>query len=135
MHLTRRGLCWCAAAWRQIAGCALTLLTGAVVCSPTPAAAMTASSTITVPMTFTATCNLSTTPMAFGAYNGAATTSTVTITVTCSSTTPYDNGMDGGANSRCCYTRNMAGPGGVLVTYDIYRDLDHPALGQYRRYR
>lgn len=129
MHLTWPDCRRCGAAWREIAGGALTLLAGAVAGSLTPATAATTTSNIAVSMTIQATCNVSTADMAFGTYQGAQLASTGSVTVICTNTTPYQIGIDSGQHAGTGnYAWRMAGPAGNFLSYQVFRDASHLQL-------
>src|SRR5271166_4240704 len=60
------------------------------------AAAATATTTFQVTATVQATCLISANSLAFGTYTGAQVQASTTISVTCTSTTPYNVGLDPG---------------------------------------
>ncbi len=80
--------------------------------------------TFTVTATVVANCTLSVGSLAFGNYVPTAQTlSTATITVTCTDTTTYNVGLDGGTGSQSSgYTRYMTGPAGAEVPYHFFSD-------------
>jgi len=93
-----------------------------------PAMAATSTSTFQVTATVAASCQISTTNLAFGAYTGAATTATSTISVTCTSTTLYNVGLNAGtATGATVTTRQMTGSANAnaLLNYALYRDSAH----------
>ena len=101
------------------AACSLCLIPGT-------ALAATATTTFQVTATVQATCLISATTLAFGTYNGTLVTSTSTISVTCTNTTPYNVGLDAGlATGATVTTRKMQGPSGALLNYGLYRDSGH----------
>ena len=61
-----------------------------------PVEAATATTTFQV----TATCLISATNLAFGAYTGTQTDATSTVTVTCTNTTPYNIGLNAAHSPR-----------------------------------
>ncbi len=87
-----------------------------------PAVAATAASTFAVTASVAASCLISATDMAFGVYGGFVTNATSSISVTCTNTTPYNVGLDGGtAPGGHPSNRRMRGPGGSL-SYSLFRD-------------
>ena len=90
----------------------------------TSALAATATSTIAVSATVVATCITSATPMAFGNYTGVLlATSTATVSVTCTNTTPYTVALSAGSASGATVTnRSMTGPGSALLGYGLFSD-------------
>jgi spore coat protein U-like protein len=91
-----------------------------------PASATTVTTTFAVTATVQSTCLVSATAMAFGTYTGALATSTSTVSVTCSNTTPYNIGLSAGlATSATVTTRAMTGPGAATLTYGLFQDSGH----------
>ncbi len=89
-------------------------------------ATSTATTTFTVSATIQATCLVSATSLSFGTYTGAVATSSSTVSVTCTNTTPYHVGLNAGlASGATVTTRQMAGPGGALLNYGLYSDSGH----------
>ena len=81
--------------------------------------------TFTVSVTVQATCSMSASSMPFGTYTGVAANATATLSVTCTSTTPYYiNLSDGNQRDGSFYPR-MVGPGGALVSYRLYQNSAH----------
>jgi spore coat protein U-like protein len=94
--------------------------------APSSAVAANTTTTFAVSATVQATCLVSATPMAFGTYTGAITTSTSTVSVTCTNTTPYNVGLNAGtATSATVTTRKMTGPSGSLLSYSLTSDTAH----------
>lgn len=59
----------------------------------------------------------------FGNFTGAQLTSTSTISVTCTNTTPYTVGLGPGtASGATVTTREMTGPSSAVLAYDLYSD-------------
>ena len=86
------------------------------------AVAATTTASLTVTASVAATCLISATDMAFGVYGGFVTNATSSISVTCTNTTPYNVGLDGGtAPGGHPQNRRMRGPGGSL-SYSLFRD-------------
>lgn len=96
----------------------------ALVGAPTSAVAATATTTFAVTATVQATCIVSATPMAFGTYTGALLASTTsTVSVTCTNTTPYNVGLNAGLATGATVTaRKMTGPAGALLAYSLFSD-------------
>lgn len=91
--------------------------------APTSAIAATATTTFAVTATVQATCLVSATPMAFGTYTGAIASSSSTVSVTCTNTTPYNVGLSAGlATGATVTTRSMTGPGSALLGYSLFSD-------------
>jgi spore coat protein U-like protein len=86
-----------------------------------PALAATATTTFGVTATVQATCLVSATALAFGTYTGALATSTSTVSVTCTNTTPYNVGLSAGmATGATVTTRQMTGPASALLNYAMF---------------
>lgn len=91
----------------------------------TPAVAATGTSTFQVSANVQANCQISATNLDFGAYTGAQTSNTSTITVTCTNNQAYDIGLDGGTSGGGVNGRKMTGPGGAILGYSLSRDQNH----------
>jgi spore coat protein U-like protein len=86
-----------------------------------PAVAATATTTFGVTATVQSTCLVSATALAFGTYTGALATSTSTVSVTCTNTTPYNVGLSAGlATGATVTTRQMTGPASALLNYAMF---------------
>lgn len=88
------------------------------------AQAATATTTFNVTATVQTSCAVSASDLAFGSYDAASATdtlSTSTITVTCSLLTPYTISLNSGTYASGS-TRRL-GSGAARLTYEIYRDL------------
>jgi spore coat protein U-like protein len=97
----------------------LALLGGAL--SATGATAATTTGTMSVTATVQAMCLISTNPLAFGTYTGAQIDATSTLNITCTSTTPYNVGLNAGtATGATVTTRQMTGPASSLLNYALY---------------
>ncbi len=93
---------------------------------PTPALATTQTASFTVSTAIVATCTITTTPLSFGTYTGLALTSTSSITVTCTNSTPYDVGLSAGtAAGATTINRSMVGPSSTLLSYELDSDSAH----------
>ncbi len=88
-------------------------------------AATTTTATFQVTANVQATCQLSATNLNFGTYTGTLTANTSTITVSCSNNQSYNVGLDAGTGGGAVTTRKMAGPGGAVLGYALYRDANH----------
>lgn len=87
------------------------------------AGSATATTTLLVTATVVAACNVSTTPVAFGAYNPTAGThldGTGTVSVTCTNGTSYTVALDGGAQADVTTRAMSAGAHGL--NYQLYSD-------------
>ena len=95
---------------------------GAAVASHSPSAAQ-QTGTIAVTASITASCSLTTNALAFGALtstNGGNTDVPTTASVTCTSDSPFNIGIDYGANASG-FTRRMTN-GTDFLTYSVYID-------------
>lgn len=89
----------------------------------TSAHAATATATFAVTATVQATCQISATPMAFGTYTGVQADTTSTISVTCTTSTPYTIGLNAGlATGATVTTRKMVGPLAATLAYSLASD-------------
>jgi spore coat protein U-like protein len=92
-----------------------------------PAAAATATANLTVTATVTNNCTISTTPVAFGAYDpvvvNASTDldSTGTVTVTCTKGATATVGLDLGSNASGS-TRQLRDGGANVLAYELFQD-------------
>jgi spore coat protein U domain-containing protein, fimbrial subunit CupE1/2/3/6 len=88
-----------------------------------PVEAATATTTFQVTATVNATCLISATNLAFGAYTGTQTDATSTVTVTCTNTTPYNVGLNAGTFSGATVTtRRMSGTDASGLAYSLFQD-------------
>jgi len=102
------------------------LLTSSIGLTTPTVWAATATTTFQVTATVQATCLISATNLNFGTYTGVLVSSTSTITVTCTNTSPYNVGLNAGtAPGATVTTRKMSGPGGALLAYALYQDAAH----------
>jgi spore coat protein U-like protein len=88
-----------------------------------PINAATVGTTLAVSATVQATCTVAASPsLAFGTYiPTAASTANTTISVTCTNGTPYDIGLDKGANGSSVTARQMKN-GTATLNYSLTRD-------------
>ena len=80
------------------------------------------SASINVAATVHASCLVASSNLAFGEYAGAQKDVASTVSVTCTNTTRYDVGINGGQNAQASFDWRMAGPGGATLSYKIYAD-------------
>jgi len=74
-----------------------------------------------VTVTVAKDCGVTATNLAFGNYTGALVDSTSTISVTCTSTTTYNVGLNAGLAIGATVTnRSMTGPGSALLHYSLF---------------
>lgn len=74
-----------------------------------------------VSATGSSACAISATPLNFGVYAGSLLNSTSTISVTCTSGTSYNVGLNAGTATGATITkRSMTGPAGVLIGYKLF---------------
>ncbi|WP_404712934.1 spore coat U domain-containing protein [Sphingomonas sp. MMS24-J13] len=91
-----------------------------------PAVATTVTSSFNVTANVQATCSVSATNMAFGAYTGVQLVSTSSLSITCTNTTGYAVGLDAGTATGATVTsRKMTGPAAATLGYGLYRDGGH----------
>jgi len=90
----------------------------------TPAGAAATTTTFAVTANVAANCSISATGMAFGSYTGTLiNTTSSTITVQCTNTTPYTVGLNAGlATGATTSNRSMTGPGSALLNYGLFSD-------------
>ena len=86
-----------------------------------PAGATQTSGTAGVGATVVASCSLAATTLDFGNYTGAQLDATSTITVTCTSTTAYNIGLNHGLHGGVG-TSFLQGANAATVKYLLYRD-------------
>lgn len=96
-----------------------------LLCAVAPARAGTATGSLTVQMTITASCTISVATLNFGTVPGtavasAATNASANISVTCTSGSPYSIGMDNGANASGSQRRMKSGSN--FLNYNLYVD-------------
>lgn len=71
-------------------------------------------------------CNIAASSLNFGVYAGALLNSTSTISITCTTKTTYDVGLDAGISSGATVTnRSMTGPNSYLLGYNLFRDSNY----------
>lgn len=102
---------------------ALVAFAGLSIAAP-GAFAGTATDTMAVTATISASCTITASPLAFGSLvstNAAVTDAATSVDVTCTSDSPYNIGFDYGANILGFYTRRMAS-GANYLTYEVYTD-------------
>lgn len=88
-----------------------------------PVEAATATTTFQVTATVNATCLISATNLAFGAYAGTQTDVNSTVTVTCTNTTPYAVGLNAGTFAAATVTtRRMSGTDANGLAYSLFQD-------------
>jgi spore coat protein U-like protein len=86
----------------------------------------TSTTTFTVTANVPTSCAITATDMAFGAYSGVALSSTATLTVTCTNSTPYNVGLSAGdGNAATVTSRLMSGPDANGLKYALLQDAAH----------
>jgi spore coat protein U-like protein len=81
------------------------------------------SNSFTVMATVAKACTVSATNLNFGTYAGALVSVASTVTANCTNTTPYNIGFNAGTSTGATVTtRKMTGPGGLTLTYGLFRD-------------
>jgi spore coat protein U-like protein len=94
------------------------------------AGAGTATGTFTVQATISAACLVSATTLNFGAYNpasGSALTGTSTISVNCTSGTPYTTALNVGSGGGTFATRTLLS-GSDTLNFNLYRDSSYSQI-------
>lgn len=88
------------------------------------AQAATATATLQSKATVNKVCHVSATDMAFGVYDPSATAheDTSTVTVRCTKRSPYDVGLDKGANGASVTTRQMSAGGADRLNYSLFSE-------------
>lgn len=88
----------------------------------------TASTSFQVTAIVTATCSITTNPLAFGNYSGLVLNSTTTILIACSKSIAYNVGLNAGTSAGATMTtRSMTGPGSALLKYSLFRNAGFTA--------
>ncbi|RZT39465.1 Csu type fimbrial protein [Cupriavidus agavae] len=103
----------------------LSLALFASLLTPTWLGAATKTTTFAVRLTLTADCNIAASDLDFGSQGvlAANVDQTSTLSVTCSTSAPYQVGLDGGnAAGSTIANRLMTNAGAATVQYQIYRD-------------
>jgi spore coat protein U-like protein len=73
--------------------------------------------------TVAATCSISATDLSFGAYSRTQLDGTTTLSATCTSSTPFNIGLNQGVTlGATVTTRKMAGPGSQFLSYKLFKD-------------
>jgi len=104
-------------------------LSAALLVAPLLAAAATASSSFNVTATVVATCAVAATNVAFGSYSTSQLDGTGSISLTCTSATPYSVSLDAGTGSGATVAaRKMSGPSSQTLTYSLYQDAARSTL-------
>lgn len=80
---------------------------------------------LSIVATVVPSCTISTTPIAFGNYNGAAVFSNATITTTCTNTTPYTISLSAGNGTGATDANRSMMNNGVLLHYTLSQDAGY----------
>jgi spore coat protein U-like protein len=88
--------------------------------SPIAAMAATATTTFGVNVTVQATCTISATALAFGAYNGAIDNVTSTLSIVCTNTTPYNVGLNAGIGSGATVNNRLMTGSASTLHYALF---------------
>jgi spore coat protein U domain-containing protein, fimbrial subunit CupE1/2/3/6 len=104
----------------------LVVITGlaGVILASTPVAATTVTNTFTVQAVINSSCNVTATTLNFGAYDPTSATAlngSSTVSVFCTSGTPYTTTLNVGSGGGSFVTRTIAN-GGNTLNYNLYRD-------------
>lgn len=109
----------------------LCLLVASTVAQSVAAMAATATSTFTVSITLQASCVISSTgPLAFGNQGvlNSAVNASSTLGVQCTSSTPFNVGLNAGATAGATTTTRLLSSGANTVGYKIYSDSGRTSL-------
>jgi spore coat protein U-like protein len=90
-----------------------------------PAWSATATGSLSVTGSITATCQVNASSLAFGAYNpilNANLDVTGTVSVTCTNATPYNVGLNAGTGTGATITNRKMTSGANTLTYQVFRD-------------
>jgi len=107
-----------------------TALTVALAAASTAAYAGQATGTFTVQAVINSACNVSATTLNFGAYNpgsGTALTGTSTVSVYCTSGSPYTAALNVGTGGGTFATRTLLN-GGSTLDFNLYRDAAYSQI-------
>jgi len=87
-------------------------------------ASTTRTATFLVSLTLTSDCEISTNPLNFGSSGvlQAAINQTATLNVTCSSSTPYNIGLDAGSVTGSTVAARLLANGSTTVQFQMYQD-------------
>jgi spore coat protein U-like protein len=86
----------------------------------------TATTSLTLTAVIEPSCAISANPLSFGNYSAAVLDANTTLSVTCTSTTPYDVGLNAGTAVGATVTnRMMTGPDGALLQYSLYSNSSY----------
>jgi spore coat protein U-like protein len=85
-----------------------------------PALAATATTTMTVSATVQATCSASATPLAFGTYAGVQNDAASSLSVSCTSTTPYTISLNAGTGTGATVATRKMTSGANTLDYTLY---------------
>lgn len=109
-----------------LGGSAVWLL--AVSCSP--AGASTATATIAVSATVLSFCTIAALPLAFGNYSSAVINLTTTVTVACTTGSPYNVGLDPGigTGATVAVRKMTVAAGTATLNYGLYSDTNHTVV-------
>nr|WP_174996185.1 spore coat protein U domain-containing protein [Pandoraea iniqua] len=94
----------------------------------------TGTTTFTVTLVITAGCTVAATPMSFGTLSNlnTAQTTTSTVSVTCTNTTPYNVGLSAGSGTGSTVTARVltgAASGNTsTIAYGLYQDSGHATV-------
>ncbi|MFC7048730.1 Csu type fimbrial protein [Emcibacter nanhaiensis] len=97
----------------------------------TPVKADTATTTFQVTSTVISSCGVSASDLAFGDYDivaGTAIAGSTTVSVTCSSGTAYEIGLDAGLGAGATVTTRKMTNGGNTLSYSLYSDVSHTTV-------
>jgi spore coat protein U-like protein len=81
---------------------------------------------VSVTATVQPTCTISANPLSFGTYTGAVASAVTVVSVTCTSTTPYNVGLSAGNGTGATVTtRQMKGVSPAVLAYGLFTNTTH----------
>jgi spore coat protein U-like protein len=100
------------------------------ICTP-QAEAATQTAPLVVTATVLAVCAIAVTPLSFGNYSAAVLNIPATLSVTCTSTTPYNVGLNAGTSTGATVTTRRMTNGANTLQYTLSSDAAHSVnIGQ-----
>ena len=92
----------------------------------TAAGATTSTAVVSVSAVVGASCVIGSSPLAFGNYSGTSLDQTASLTVLCTTGTPYTVALDNGTGTGATASlRRMTGPNNQTLAYNVYSDAAH----------
>lgn len=85
-----------------------------------------ATTTFTLTVTIQSSCSISANPLSFGTYAGALLSANTALSVTCTSGTAYNVGLNAGTSTGASVTkRMMTGPNSALLNYSLFSNSSY----------